>query len=80
MTVLNGFATSTELEIQQRAVEFASLFAQVDIRAGVLEVMPPPEIKTTVIGTVSEKRSVGSTRTDKDVSNGQLSFQCLIAN
>ncbi|KAF8597669.1 Adaptor protein complex AP-1 gamma subunit [Ceratobasidium sp. AG-I] len=66
VNVLNGFATSTELEIQQRAVEFASLFAQVDIRAGVLEVMPPPEIKATVIGTVSEKRSVGSTRTDKD--------------
>ncbi|KAG8714077.1 clathrin associated protein complex large subunit [Ceratobasidium sp. 394] len=65
-TVLNGFATSTELEIQQRAVEFTSLFGHVDIRAGVLEVMPPPEIKATVIGTVSEKRSVGSTRTDKD--------------
>ncbi|KAG8741714.1 clathrin associated protein complex large subunit [Ceratobasidium sp. 414] len=66
VNVLNGFATSTELEIQQRAVEFTSLFSHVDIRAGVLEVMPPPEIKTTVIGTVSEKRSVGSTRTDKD--------------
>ncbi|KAG8791594.1 clathrin associated protein complex large subunit [Ceratobasidium sp. 428] len=66
VTVLNGYATSTELEIQQRAVEFASLFSHVDIRAGVLEVMPPPEIKATVIGTVSEKRSVGSTRTDKD--------------
>ncbi|KAF8751594.1 Adaptor protein complex AP-1 gamma subunit [Rhizoctonia solani] len=55
--ILNGFATSTELEIQQRAA---------DIRGGVLEVMPPPEIKATVIGTVSERRSVGSTRTDKD--------------
>ncbi|CEL63022.1 AP-1 complex subunit gamma-1 OS=Ustilago maydis (strain 521 / FGSC 9021) GN=APL4 PE=3 SV=2 [Rhizoctonia solani AG-1 IB] len=64
--ILNGFATSTELEIQQRAVEFASLFSLADIRSGVLEVMPPPEIKATVIGTVSEKRSVGSTRTDKD--------------
>ncbi|EUC60879.1 gamma-adaptin (adaptor HA1/AP1 adaptin gamma subunit), putative [Rhizoctonia solani AG-3 Rhs1AP] len=64
--ILNGFATSTELEIQQRAVEFASLFSQVEIRGGVLEVMPPPEIKATVIGTVSERRSVGSTRTDKD--------------
>ncbi|KAG9119346.1 clathrin associated protein complex large subunit, partial [Ceratobasidium sp. 392] len=66
VNILNGYATSTELEIQQRAVEFASLFSHVDIRAGVLEVMPPPEIKATVIGTVSEKRSVGSTRTDKD--------------
>ncbi|KAG8782319.1 clathrin associated protein complex large subunit [Ceratobasidium sp. 428] len=68
MNVLNGYMTSTELENQQRAVEFASLFSHVDIRAGVLDVMPPPGIKATVIGTVSEKRSVGSTRTDKDVS------------
>ncbi|KAG8706485.1 clathrin associated protein complex large subunit [Ceratobasidium sp. 395] len=66
MNVLNGYMTSTELENQQRAVEFASLFSHVDIRAGVLDVMPPPGIKATVIGTVSEKRSVGSTRTDKD--------------
>ncbi|CAE6419473.1 unnamed protein product [Rhizoctonia solani] len=64
--IMNGFATSTELEIQQRAVEFASLLSHADIRTGVLEVMPPPEIKATVIGTVSERRSVGSTRTDKD--------------
>ncbi|ELU44101.1 gamma-adaptin [Rhizoctonia solani AG-1 IA] len=41
-------------------------FLPADIRGGVLEVMPPPEIKATVIGTVSERRSVGSTRTDKD--------------
>ncbi|QRV74445.1 adaptin (adaptor HA1/AP1 adaptin gamma subunit) [Ceratobasidium sp. AG-Ba] len=66
VTILSSYATSTELEIQQRAVEFATLFAHPDIRGGVLEVMPPPEIKATVIGTVSEKRSVGSTRTDKD--------------
>jgi AP-1 complex subunit gamma-1 len=28
--------------------------------------MPPPEIKQTVLGTVSEAKPVGSTRTDKD--------------
>lgn len=48
--VINGFSTSPELEIQQRAVEFASLFGQKDIFEGVLERMPVPEIKATVIG------------------------------
>lgn len=47
--VLASFTTSPELEIQQRAVEFASLF-NLDVRAGVLERMPPPELKATVMG------------------------------
>lgn len=34
---------------------------------GVLERMPPPEIKATIMGTVSERKPVGSTRTDKDM-------------
>lgn len=54
--ILDGFSTSPELEIQQRSVEFESLFAlanqgQSEIVTGVLEQMPAPEIKTTVIGT-----------------------------
>lgn len=49
-TLLSTYATSPELEIQQRAVEFASLFSQGDIRSGVLERMPPPELKATVMG------------------------------
>lgn len=49
--ILDGFSTSPELEIQQRAVEFESLFDQREIVSGVLEQMPPPEIKATVIGT-----------------------------
>jgi AP-1 complex subunit gamma-1 len=40
-----------DLEIQQRAVEFAALFAQTGIRSGVLEEMPPPEVRSTVVGT-----------------------------
>ena len=48
-SVLASFTTSPELEIQQRAVEFASLF-NLDVRAGVLERMPPPELKATVMG------------------------------
>ena len=48
--LLAGYTTSTELELQQRAVEFASLFTQGEIRSGVLERMPPPELKATVMG------------------------------
>jgi AP-1 complex subunit gamma-1 len=40
-----------------------------EIKTGVLERMPPPELKASVMGTVSEKRAVGSTRVDKDVSS-----------
>ena len=76
--MLAGFSSNLELEIQQRAVEFASLFSRNDIKAGVLERMPPPEIRATIMGTgepsvmsttdvvVSERKPVGSTRTDKD--------------
>lgn len=48
--VLLTYTTSPELEIQQRAVEFASLFNLGDLRAGILERMPPPELKATVLG------------------------------
>ncbi|ORX36765.1 adaptin N terminal region-domain-containing protein [Kockovaella imperatae] len=64
--MLAGFSSNLELEIQQRAVEFASLFSRGDVKAGVLERMPPPEIRATIMGTVSERKPVGSTRTDKD--------------
>jgi AP-1 complex subunit gamma-1 len=49
--MLAGFSGNLELEIQQRAVEFGSLFARGDVRAGVLERMPPPEIRATIMGT-----------------------------
>lgn len=48
--LVEGFSTSPELEIQQRAIEFASLFNQREIFVGVLEQMPVPEVKATVIG------------------------------
>jgi AP-1 complex subunit gamma-1 len=48
--ILSKYMTSPELELQQRAVEFTSLFALGDVRVGVLERMPPPELKATVMG------------------------------
>ncbi|KAJ8494790.1 hypothetical protein ONZ45_g13122 [Pleurotus djamor] len=65
--VLAKYTTSPELELQQRAVEFASLFQLGPTREGVLERMPPPELKATVMGVVSENKPVGSTKVGKDV-------------
>ncbi|KAF8347701.1 gamma-adaptin [Amanita rubescens] len=59
---LTKYATSPELELQQRAVEFAGLFNLGSVREGVLERMPPPELKATVMDVVSEKKPVGSTK------------------
>ncbi|KAL1747943.1 adaptin N terminal region-domain-containing protein [Schizophyllum fasciatum] len=60
--LLLRYTTNPELELQQRAVEYASLFNQVELREGVLERMPPPELKATVMGVVSENKPVGSTK------------------
>lgn len=49
-SLLETYTTSLELEIQQRAVEFESLLHLGEIRVGVLERMPPPELKATVMG------------------------------
>ncbi|WVQ72600.1 hypothetical protein IAR50_002158 [Cryptococcus sp. DSM 104548] len=65
--LLASYSSNLELEIQQRAVEFGSLFSMSEVRMGVLERMPPPEIRATIMGTVSERKPVGSTRTDKDM-------------
>ena len=46
---LTTYATSPELELQQRAVEFSGLFNLGSVREGVLERMPPPELKATVM-------------------------------
>ncbi|OSD05519.1 Adaptor protein complex AP-1 gamma subunit [Trametes coccinea BRFM310] len=64
--LLMTYTTSPELELQQRAVEFASLFNLGEIRSGVLERMPAPELKATVLGVVSENKPVGSVQPGKD--------------
>lgn len=48
---MHGFDASVELELQQRAIEFGTLLQLESIRGGVLERMPPPELKPTVMGT-----------------------------
>ncbi|KAK6948710.1 hypothetical protein Daesc_010480 [Daldinia eschscholtzii] len=59
--------TSLDVEIQQRAVEYGNLFAYDDIRRGVLEKMPPPQIKeeSRVLGEAAKKPKKGANRRSK---------------
>ncbi|KAH7098209.1 Adaptor protein complex AP-1 gamma subunit [Auriculariales sp. MPI-PUGE-AT-0066] len=69
LMMLSRFSTTPELELQQRAVEFSSLLGQSkNVVEGVLERMPPPEVKQTVLGKVIENKPVGNTRTTQDQS------------
>lgn len=90
-SLLASYTTSPELEIQQRAVEFANLYNLGDIRSGVLERMPAPELKQTVIGvgkycnhallshfnvvSVSENKPVGSIQPSKEVRHLTLNLR-----
>jgi len=50
VTLIAGYTTNPELEIQQRGVEFANLLSLGELKSGVLERMPAPELKATVMG------------------------------
>lgn len=60
--VLTQYTTNPELELQQRAVEYANLFTLGDLKVGVLERMPPPELKATVMGIGASSQSLGDVR------------------
>ncbi|KAF7589441.1 clathrin associated protein complex large subunit [Aspergillus hancockii] len=55
---LNSRTADLSVEIQQRAVEYNNLFGYDQIRRGVLERMPPPEIREEqrVLGAPTKKR------------------------
>ncbi|KAF2125819.1 AP-1 complex subunit gamma-1 [Dothidotthia symphoricarpi CBS 119687] len=56
--LLQRYGTNLDVETQQRAVEYGNLFGHDQIRRGVLEKMPPPEIRADqqVLGEVTKKR------------------------
>lgn len=56
--LLQSHQTSLDVEVQQRAVEYGNLFGYDSIRQGVLEKMPPPQIK-------EESRVFGAAATTK---------------
>lgn len=57
--ILQANETNLDVEVQQRAVEYTNLFAYDQIRRGVLEKMPPPQIKESsrVLGEAATKKS-----------------------
>ncbi|KAH9999258.1 Adaptor protein complex AP-1 gamma subunit [Xylariaceae sp. FL0662B] len=62
--------TSLDVEVQQRAVEYGNLFSFDEIRRGVLEKMPPPQIKeeSRVLGEATKKTKKGANRRSKLVT------------
>jgi AP-1 complex subunit gamma-1 len=56
--LLQRYGTNLDVETQQRAVEYGNLFGHDSIRRGVLEKMPPPEIREEqrVLGEATKKR------------------------
>lgn len=67
--LLQSHQTSLDVEVQQRAVEYGNLFSFDQIRRGVLEKMPPPQIKeeSRVLGAAPTKKSKASNRKSKVV-------------
>ena len=65
--LLSNRTSDLSIEIQQRAVEYRNLFAYDDIRRGVLERMPPPEIREEqrVLGEATPKQKKAATKARK---------------
>ena len=65
--LLSNRTSDLSIEIQQRAVEYGNLFAYDDIRRGVLERMPPPEIREEqrVLGEATSKQKKAAAKARK---------------
>ncbi|KAI9679869.1 MAG: clathrin associated protein complex large subunit [Caeruleum heppii] len=69
--LLSSHSASLDVELQQRAVEYGNLFGYDQIRRGVLERMPPPEIREEqrVLGeaTPKQKKAAAGGKSKKSV-------------
>jgi AP-1 complex subunit gamma-1 len=76
---LQSHSASLDVEVQQRAVEYGNLFAYDQIRKGVLEKMPPPQIKeeSRVFGEAA-KKPVKKATNRKSVIQKQTAEQDLL--
>ncbi|ODA78484.1 hypothetical protein RJ55_05865 [Drechmeria coniospora] len=65
--ILQNRQSSLDVEVQQRAVEYSNLFSFDEIRRGVLEKMPPPQIKESsrVLGPAPSKKAKAGNRKQK---------------
>ncbi|WFC98753.1 clathrin associated protein complex large subunit [Malassezia yamatoensis] len=66
LTFFAQYSDAMDVETQKRAIEYRALLQRGEIGFGVLETMPLPEIRRTILGAVSETKPVGSTRDDED--------------
>lgn len=71
--LLQYHQTSLDVEVQQRAVEYSNLFNYDEIRRGVLEKMPPPQIKeeNRVLGEASVKQKKAKNRRSKPIKTSE---------
>ncbi|KAL3419562.1 ap-1 complex subunit gamma-1 [Phlyctema vagabunda] len=67
--ILHSNSISLDVEVQQRSVEYNNLFSYDAIRKGVLEKMPPPQIKeeSRVLGEATKKPSKAANRKSKQI-------------
>lgn len=67
--LLQTHQKSLDVEVQQRATEYGNLFSHDEVRRGVLEKMPPPQIKESsrVLGESARKEKKSSNRKSKVV-------------
>ncbi|KAF2666769.1 Adaptor protein complex AP-1 gamma subunit [Microthyrium microscopicum] len=72
--LLQNNQTNLDVEIQQRAVEYTNLFGYDQIRRGVLEKMPPPEIREEqrVLGEASKKHSTPKGKKPKQITEQDM--------
>lgn len=68
-SILLQHQTSLDVEVQQRAVEYGNLFNYDQVRRGVMEKMPPPQIKeeNRVLGEASAKQKKKANRRSKPI-------------
>ncbi|WFD42841.1 clathrin associated protein complex large subunit [Malassezia psittaci] len=66
LTFFAQYSDAMDVETQKRAIEYRALLRRGEVGFGVLETMPLPEIRQTILGAVSETKPVGSTRNDED--------------
>ena len=72
--LLSSRTSNLNVEIQQRAVEYGNLFAYDEIRRGVLERMPPPEIREEqrVLGEATPKQKKVAAKAKKSGKVAEL--------
>jgi AP-1 complex subunit gamma-1 len=80
--ILQSHQTSLDVEVQQRAVEYGNLFSYDQIRRGVLEKMPPPQIKeeSRVLGPAPTKKAKAANRKSRVIKPTEQDLLDIVDN